>query len=388
MMQHAILNGLLQQPSLLILLGAFIVLMALMIPAYFYVYRPKPDSTEWIGRLDRRSFKPLTAHKLNPADIIWALIAIVCACFLWMVYCILRRYEILLTDPLSFSLHHIRNTLPIALTALSLYLLQRLMFGKPLAAILISIVGSVCILSQPKGIALFSLSLLLLYLWICAPYDAPLFFRALWFAFSAAAYGLALVFTFQLIWLAPFYLAVYIVMQVIRWKHGEPGKRGKKLAGSILLTLLLVLVGIVTVWLAFRVKRYHESPLDLLRSFSFYKSLLPRMLERLSKLTSRPSYWDALFYSDAFFFITGVFALVPLLHGLIKLRDTRCLFLLLLLPGLLMAWYFSACYALIPAFALIIGWSWNLFVQRGRPLFAVGFAATFLLFYFAQLYFH
>ena len=80
--------------------------------------------------------------------------------------------------------------------------------------------------------------------------------------------------------------------------------------------------------------------------------------------------------------------MVPLLHGLIKLRDTRCLFLLLLLPCLFLAWYFSACYALIPALALIIGWCWCSYAQRGRPLYAVGFAATYILFLFAELYIH
>ena len=62
--------------------------------------------------------------------------------------------------------------------------------------------------------------------------------------------------------------------------------------------------------------------------------------------------------------------------------------MLLLLPCLLLMWYFSACYALIPAFALIIGWCWNFYARRGRPLFAVGFAATYLVFFLAELYIH
>lgn len=388
MSQHKILSGLFLQPHLLILLGAFILLTALMIPAYFYAYRPKYNSTEWIGRIDRRSFQPLTANKLNTADILWSLIVMFCAAFIWMVYCILWRNVAQLDDPFVFIVRHLRNAIPIAIAALSLYLLMRLMYGKPLAAILISIVGAVSIFSQPKGIALFALSLLFLYLWICAPYDAPLFFNALWLALSAAAYGLALVFNFPLLWLAPFYLGVFITVQVIRWKKGNPEKRGKKLLGSLLLTVLLVVFGFVAVWLAYCVLRGKGNPLTLLRSFSFYKTMFPSLLDNLSSLTKRPSYWDALLFRDSFCFITGVIAMVPLLHGLIKLRDTRCLFLILLLPCLLLSWYFSACYALIPVFALIIGWSWSLFVQRGRPLYAVGFAAMYLLFLFAELFIH
>lgn len=389
MAHHKILASLLQQPALLILLGAFIVLMALMIPAYFYVYRPKPDSTEWIGRLDRRSFQPLTAGALNLTDIVWALIAMACAAFIWLVYCILRRNVMLMMDPFAFILRHLRNTLPIALAAVSLYLLQRLMSARPLPAILASVVGAISILSAPQAIALFSLSLLFLYLWICEPYDAPLFFRkALWFILSAAAFGLALTYSSQLLWTVPFYLGVYIAMQVIRWKHDGSGKRAKRLALSIVLTVLLLFAGVLAVCLVYCVRHDKGSPFYLIRSFSFYKGLIPGLLRKLSRLTRRSSYWDILFFRDSFLFLTGLIALVPLLHGVIKLRDTRCLFMLLLLPCLLLMWYFSACYALIPAFALIIGWCWNFYARRGRPLFAVGFAATYLVFFFAELYIH
>ena len=389
MAKHTILNGLFQQPTLLILLGVFTVLMALMIPAYFYAYRPKQNSTEWIDRLDRRSFRPLTADALNPADIVWALITMVCAAFIWLVYCILRRNVMLMANPFSFILHHLHNTLPIALTALSLYLLQRLMSAKPLPAILASVIGAISVLSMPQAIALFSLSLLFLYLWICVPYDAPLFYRkALWFTLSGAAFGLALTYSSKLIWTTPFYLGVYVAMQVIRWKNDKSGKRAKRLALSVSLTLLLLFAGFIAVCLLYSVRHHKGSPLILIRSFSFYKSLIPGLLRRLSALTHRSSYWDILFFRDAFLFLTGVIALVPLAHGLITLRDTRCLFLILLLPCLILMWYFSACYALIPAFAVIIGWSWNYYDLRGRPLFAVGFAATYLLFFFAELYIH
>lgn len=380
-MDHPILQGLLQQPVLLIILVAFTALMALMIPAYFYAYRPKPDSTEWIGRLDRRSFRPLTAGALTPADIIWTLIAMICAAFLWVVYNIIKRGPAWI-KPL------LKTSIPIAIAALALYLILRLMSSKPLPAILASVIGAVSLFSQPKAMAMFSLSLLFLYLWVCAPYDAPLFFNALWLGFSAAAYGIALLFHFPLIWAAPFYFGTYIVVQVIRWKHGDPDARGKKLAASITLLLLLLLFGMVAVWLAYCVRRQKGSPIDLLRSFSFYKSMIPGLLGRLSTLMRRVSYWHTLVFSDSFCFIAGAIAMVPLLHGLIKLRDTRCLFLLLLLPCLFLAWYLSACYALIPVLALIIGWCWSSYARRGRPLYAVGFAVTYILFLFAELYIH
>ncbi len=388
MVHHQIVQGLIRQPSLLFLVGAFAVLMALMIPAYFYVYRPKLNSTEWIGRLDRRSFQPLTAGALNLADIVWGLLSMLCAAFLWLVYIILWRKVLLQDGPFGFILRHLRSAIPIMLIAIALYLLIRLMYGKPLPAILCAILGSITVLNQPKALAMFTVSLLFLYLWACTPYDKPLFFNAIWLALSVAAYGLALLYSFPLIWAAPFYAGVYIAVQVLRWKHGNPERRGKKLAASILLLLLLLAAGFIAVWLAYCVRHDMGSPIILLRSFSFYRRLIPAMLSRFATLTHRSSYWDALKFSDSFCFITGVIALVPLLHGLIKLRDSRCLFLVLLLPCLLLAWYFSACYALIPVFAMIIGWCWSLFVQRGRPLFAVGFAATYLLFLFAELFIH
>lgn len=387
---HTILQTMTKQPVLLVFLGAFAVLMALMIPAYFYTYRPKPDSTEWIDRLDRRSFQPLRAHALSPADAVWTLLSMLCAVFLYVVYYLLRFDRSFKADPGAFLKLMLRHAVPLVLIALSLYLLIRLMYGKTLPAILCAIIGAITVVSfsQSKGIAMFSLSLLFLYLWICAPYDAPLFFNALWFAFSVAAYGVALLFTFPLIWAVPFYVGVYITMQIVRWKNGDPDARGKKLAGSLVLSFLLVVFGVLSVWLVYCVRHHKGGPIELLRSFSFYKRLFPALLDGLSRLLRRPSYFSSLVFSDAFCFIAGMIAVVPLLHGLIKLRDTRCLFLLLLLPCLLLAWYFSACYALLPALALIIGRCWCHYAQRGRPLYAVAFAATFLLFFYADIFIH
>lgn len=387
-MDHQILNGLLQQPALLILLGAFVVLMGLMIPAYFYAYRPKVNSTEWIARLEPRRFRPLAKSPLIPADAVWTLIAMVCAAFLWVVYYIIWMGIMTLEHPFALIKLLMKVSVPVAVTALSIYLILRLMGGKPLPAILAAVIGAVSLFSQPKSMALFALSLLFLYLWMCAPYDASMLYSSVWLGLSAAAYGLSLLFHFPMVWLMPFYFGTYIVVQVIRWKNGTPGARGKKLAGSILLLLLLLVLGVIAVWLAYHIRRHKGGVLDLLRSFDFYKGLLPALFSRLSTLLQRQSYWHTLVFSDSFCFLTGAIAMVPLLHGLIKLRDTRCLFLLLLLPCLFLAWYFSACYALIPALALIIGWCWCSYAQRGRPLYAVGFAATYILFLFAELYIH
>ncbi len=380
-MDHPIFNGLLQQPALMALLIAFTALMALMIPAYFYAYRPKPNSTEWIGRLDRRSFRPLTAGALSSADIVWSLIAMFCAAFLWVSHYLIWKGS-------AWFRPALKTSIPIAIVALSVYLILRLMDGKPLPAILAALIGSISLTSQPKAMALFSLSLLFLYLWVCAPYDAPIFFNAVWLGLSAGAYGLSLLYHFPLIWMLPFYFGIFIVMQILRWKNGNPQTRTKKLILSVVLLLLLILLGVIAVWLVYCVKRHKGSPLELLRSFRFYQSLIPALLSRLSTLLRRSSYWHTLVFSDSFCFIAGTVAIIPLLHGLIKQRDTRCLFLLLLFPCLLLAWYFSACYALIPVFALIIGWCWCFCAQRGRPLYAVGFAAVYVLFLFAELFIH
>lgn len=387
-MSHPILNGLLQQPVLLILLGAFTVLMALIIPAYFYAYRPRANSTEWIARLDRRSFRPLTETALVPADIVWSLIAMICSAFLWIVYYVIWMGLLSVEHPATIIKVLLKVSVPVAVTSLSVYLILRLMGGKPLPAILAAIIGAISHSTYPKALAMFSLALLFLYLWVCAPYNAPLFFRALWLLFSTGAYGLAVLFYFPMIWSAPFFVGTYITMQVIRWKRGNPETRGKKLAGSIALVLLMFVLGFLAVCLAYCVRRGKGDPITLLRSFSFYRRLFPALLSRLSGLFKRTSYWNTLLFSDAFCFITGVIALVPLLHGLIKRRDTRCLFLILLLPCLILGWYFSACYAMVPVFALIIGWCWCHYAQRGRPLYAVGFTATYALFLYAELFIH
>ena len=62
------------EPMLVMLLLAFVLLACLMIPLYFYVRKPKLGTIEWIGRLDPVHFGALKCYALRGADVIWSLL--------------------------------------------------------------------------------------------------------------------------------------------------------------------------------------------------------------------------------------------------------------------------------------------------------------------------
>ena len=123
----------------------------------------------------------------------------------------------------------------------------------------------------------------------------------------------------------------------------------------------------------------------LLLSGSFYQYMFAYIKATLRSLISNPYHLQYVLAGDAFGLILGAFALVPLLHGVLRLRESRCLLLLCLLPFAMLSFLFSGYYYMLLPMLLIVGWTWSTFRKRGRPMYPAMFAGATVVFYFAQI---
>lgn len=378
------------EPLLMMLLLAFAVLACLMIPLYFYVRRPKIGTTEWISRLDPAHFGPLKRAAFRGTDVIWSLLTGLCAGFLDIIYLMFRYHvpqqENALQAMRGFFPLMFRAAIPAAIFAVGVYLLLRAMFDRTFSAMSLAILGGVLLRSEGRANALLVFSLLFLYLWASAPYDAKLFPRALWMLLSGACYAIALLPCVAMIWLAPFYFIVYVSVQVARFRNGDPETRKKKLIVSVLLMIAMVLVGIIALLAAFALDKgwLLYSGFGLLVSAEFYQYMIIYIKATLRSLLFDSDLLRGVVVSDAFGMILGLVALVPLLHGVIRMRDSRCLLLLCLLPFAALGFLVSGYYYMLLPLLLVVGWTWSTFRRRGHPLYPAMFAGMTLLFFFVQ----
>ena len=124
----------------LLLLVGFGVIACLSVPAYFVALRPRRGTTEWIARLDRPHFAPLTALGLKWTDALWAVLAALCAAAAWFFTAALLPALGQREDALRLLAENapalLRAAVPCVLLALALYLVLRTMDEHPLPAIL------------------------------------------------------------------------------------------------------------------------------------------------------------------------------------------------------------------------------------------------------------
>lgn len=371
-----------------LILGA--VLLSLSVPAYYHAMRPRRGTTEWIRRLEPQQFTPIQVQRLNWTDVFWALLAVVCSAALRLIYHFfflqLHRMSNAAQIFLSVLRWLLRCTLPNMLLAFALYLLLRTLFGgKPLPALLCGIMAGYTQNAAVTSTALVICSLFCLYVWMSALYDAPLFFNAFWLVGAGLLYAFAMLLCRSIAWLAPCYLAAYLVTQVLRWREGNPQQRGKKLAASLLLTLLALLFGMLLLWLFYCLmsRRMEGTPIDLLGSVRFYQEMLPTFGKKIAALFHGGSPLQGMWIGDSFVCFAGLASLIPLLHGAIRLRDTQCLMILCLLPFCLCAWLLGGTYLLPIPLLLSLGRLWQIYTERGRSAYAVGSFGVITLCFFA-----
>lgn len=388
------IKGVLQSPSLLCLILFYAVLAVFSVFLYFRAVRPRRGTTEWMRRVDPKSFQKLPLHKLTGADGLWAILAAVCAAGLRLFYLFfwLRLHQRpnaaqVLLSALPFLAERV---LLCVLFSLAVYFFLRLLFGKPLPAICAAAIGGFVQNQNNDTAAFLMISLLFFYCWMAASYDGS-FLRGLWLLASMVFFALCLLTCWHMFWLAPLYLVGYIAVQILRYRGGNRETRGKKLRNSLLLCVLGLLIGSLCLWLAYSLLsgRASQGAFEALRSFRFYQDFFPVLVEKLkSLLVSKDSLLSFVVASDVFLFVAGIAACVPLAHSIWKEKNSEALLAGLLLIAFTLLWLISDVYLLAIPLLFILGWLWSVYCQRDRRGYAAGSACVVLLFHVLCMFVH
>lgn len=382
------------EPLLILMILAFALLSCLMIPLYFYVRKPKLGTTEWISRLDPAHFLPLKRYPLYGQDVVWGLLTGLSSLFLHFI-CLVFLFKIPQRENATQVLRAwfpdflLASAAP-AVFGIFIFLLLRTMFDRRFCAISLGILGGTMLMDEGIACAVLAASVFFLYLWASAPYDAPRFPNAIWLLLSCACYAAALLGCPAMLWLLPFYAIVYIAVQAARFRNGEPGVRGKRFLISLLLIAGILVLAFFGVLAAYALKKgwLAYSGISLLFSGDFYGYMFLLLKEAIKNLFSNPHPLRHFLVGDIYALILGALAVIPLLHGIFRLRDSRCLLLLCLAVFSALGFLFSGYYFMLLPMLLIVDWTWSTYRKRGHGIYPVMFAVLTGLFYFLQLILH
>ncbi|MBQ3216846.1 MAG: hypothetical protein IJB35_03415 [Oscillospiraceae bacterium] len=391
-----ILRGILAEPLLTVALVLFFLCSLLFSLLYFRVQRPRRGTMEWMQRVDAPHFAAPKLYRLQWSDLAWLVLSVACASLLRFFYLFIYLH-----------LHTRSNTLAILMEASGffltrlvmggflaggIYLLVRLLFHRTMPALCAAALSGLLLNENLDSTLFLCLSLLFLYLWMASNHEAPLALTGLWFVLSGGFYAIALLSCWPAAWLAPFYVAVYVVTQFLRYRSRDPLQRNKKLLISLLLTALCLIAGVGLLWLVYCLSSNRwggTSPLALLSSPEFYRSFFPVARHQISELFVRPSsYFAGLFFEDSFLFLAGSLSLIPLLHGVFLLKDSRCLWLLGLLPCVGVLWLLCGIYLLPLPLLLILSYQWSVNSEKGKHVLTLLSAASMAVFYSACIILH
>lgn len=350
------------------------------IPAYFISLRPKKGTTEWMTRIDPPHFSALPAARLRPMDAVWALLAAFSAAALQFSLRIAALFLYHRAKSELFPVVCRYLTVQLALTAafaVAVYLLLRVLFSGPKAAILLAVTGALLQGTSIGTSTAVVLSLLFLYCWLSAPADAPLLPSGLWLVLSGGCFAAAVLLRWACVWLLPIYICSYVAGRVCRWRRGDPENRVGRLIASVVSVFVLTAVGGL---LMIGIGALRNGRFNLVELFSAgaVEKMLP-LLETRMRLLVRPLHFRAsVRVTDALLFLTGCAAWVCVLHGAWKLRDTRCLWLLLLPLPFAAAWLVGGVYLLSIPMLAAVGWQWKTYILRDRT-FCAGLSMAVLL---------
>ena len=384
-----ILKRLLAEPLLAVSLVLFFLCSVLFSLLYFRVQRPRRGTMEWMQRVDAPHFAAPKLQRLQWSDVAWLVLSVACASllrfFYLFIYLRLHTRSNTLAILVEASGFFLSRLLMGGFLAGGIYLLVRLLFHRTMPALCTAALSGLLLNENLDSTLFLCLSLLFLYLWMVSSHEAPLALTGLWFVLSGGFYAVALLSCWPLAWLAPFYTAVYTVTQILRYRSRDPLQRGRKLLISLLLTALCLLLGVGILWLAYclRSERFGvTSPLALLSSPEFYRSFFSAARHQLSELFVRSSgYFAGLFFEDSFLFIAGSLSLIPLLHGVFCLKDSRCLWLLGLLPCVGVLWLLCGIYLFPLPLLLVLGYQWSVNSEKNKHVLTLLSAASLAVFY-------
>lgn len=371
-----------------VLLCVFAAFSATLIVSYFISLRPRRGTTEWMKRLDRPKFAPLRKNSLRWSDLAWALLSAFCAAVLRLVALAVTYLQIGRIDLIMKHIHSLLtySFAPIFLMAACLYLLLRSLFGQSFPAVCAAVLTGLVQLGGVWCAAVLTASLLLLWLWTASDADAPLFPKMLLFFFSVGGFLLAAVRYPAVAWLSPLYLIAYIYVQLFRWRNGKKHPRGVSLAVSLLLVFFLMLGAVALLWVLYC---YLHGQLHSVLDLRLMLEVLPQKFAvRLRALFLLPRPLAALYRADAFALLLGMAAAVPMLHGIFKRRDSRCLALLVSLVCFAAMWIFGGTYSAVPMLLPLIGLSWSTLTERKYSGLMVCYAVGTAVVYFAVRFLH
>lgn len=365
----------------LIALIACAAFAVLSVPIYFSALRPRRGTIEWIARVDKPHFSAPSISRLQRADAVLAPVAVFCAAGLSLADAWLRLQELTWRDILQ-------TVIPVAVFALGVYFLLRCLFGKPLPAFCGAVSAALLQGAEPAAAAV-SAALALLYCWMCAPADRAVLPRGLWLSGSVLFLTCAQLLCPATAWLLPAWLGAYVFTQIVRWRNGDPDRRGGRLTLSVFLTLLLCVLMTVALMAAdANLSGRMTGGFNVLRSLRFYRTLLPALGERFAALLVLPtaSLWMSLPLSDLFLLLCGVAATVCALHGAVRLRECRCILLTALLLVFAALRVLGGTYLMTLPCILLLGWMWKICAERGHTYFVILFLAAVISLYGAIIF--
>lgn len=339
----------------------FLPLVVVMPVVYFRALRPRRGTTEWMRRLDPPKFRPIQGQTLHMADLPWGILAVLCAAAVYLIVLFFRSGWFLQDAPWLFfsqaAFYYLPRLLLSAALGAGVFLLLRGWYAHGSVGFWAAVLSPLLFHDRlAEGTALV-FALWFFWLWMTAEPRACWFRRAVFLLPAGLCYGVGLVLCWPSVFLAPLFVAGYVRTLVFRWRGGV--HRVRNLLLSLVLTALLCLCGVLGVWILYGFLSGTNRELGNLRRLSYYGQMLPTLLVQAKGLLVRPALQETVIYGDVFPVLLGLGTAIPLLHGLLKRRDERCLYILLLLLGLAAMWLVSGAYLLPLGLLLAFGWVWE-----------------------------
>lgn len=354
--------------------AGFAILALALLLFYFSAMRPRRGTTEWMAKLDRPQFAALRCRRLCAADALWGVLSAVCGAAVSALAAsgFALRAEAFLHWQTAYA----------ALEAAAAYLWLRLLCADALTAAVSALLLPAMLPEGPSA-ALVLLSLPVLQLWLGREPKKGLFPAGLLLPVFTLLFGAAVMLNAKLFWLAPVYVGAYVFAQLQRWKFADCARAGTP-AVSLGLTALTVAVCVPLLYAGRLLLAGTRLAAPGLAGGGFFSALLGALGRGFSGLL-RFAPETVLQWRECYVLLYAAASVLPVLHGLLRLRELRCA-ALLLLPLPFFALRLLGGVDLLPAALLALpAWSLTTLGRRWRGA-EILCAAAMPLFYLMELW--
>lgn len=338
-------------------ISTWALLSALFVVGYFFSIRPSAGSLQWIADFDPPAFTFAgSLRTLGLMDGFWM--------FLSAVFGIVASYA--MNQSLAFDYSDFANTffqigeyilLPMVSCATAFWLMKSITGDLP-AAFWGSILVALDVFSPAAPIAIIALAAALLYGYTNQPGNAPLWQRVWILGLLGGLFSVGIYFYGGMIFLL---IPILAMILAVNYEHFlETGRFWWGFSLHVGLFLLFALVAMVSIF----------TPVALVEGLpllgtAFQGEFYTMLLAHLSGVFSRGFHGFALFY--ALFTATthwpillaGLSTLAPLLHGVVKLRLSSALFILVFGFTITIMWLVTNTSALFFGVALGLSFAWS-----------------------------